>query len=1272
MDVLNVAFENCKFIRATTLSKNMGEFRAIQECDSSATIGYINWNKNWITFMDNMLQMKILQSDTRLLYVPTYIAKLTINSQKHLEWIHNKYTNEGKSTDLPVFNDQSTGIISCGGINIWGLTASSIARRKYLGSPVLESYKFVPNITSLTTEQSIRVTMQVILENTLAYKIKVVELVDDYSAKGGKYLTPVILSVLEDQPLIQPCVKILSKTPLDVTIEVEDKELSSESDCSLVIGTSILGRSEVKKGFILSRESLNFDMSTTNHLPIEVITVHKTETDYLILFQNCPSLKKCIRFPISSSNNFSWVPALKDIIEKKVNDDIVIYSENEPNSGILGLINCLRREPNGQNIRCVFVMDKDTKVQPDNSNYTAQLKKCMAINVFKNGQWGTYRHLLLHECDDVESEHCFANVTVRGDLSSLRWVQGPLRHDQVITPENKLTYIYYAALNFRDIMTALGKIDVDIISQDRKEQECVQGLEFSGRDERGNRLMGIVNTGALSTLVLVDSTLTFKVPDAWSFQEAATVPVVYLTVLYALHTRGNLKHGETILIHSGTGGIGLAAIQLALHHGCTVFTTEMIFKGTKGRGVDMVLNSLAEDKLLASVRCLARGGRFIEIGKFDLANNNQLNLLLFKKNVSFQGVMLDMLFKESPRNKLILSQLMAEGIRSGAIKPLKRTIFKFNEVEQAFRFMASGKHMGKVLIQIRESENQLDSLPSIQKFHCIPRYLCDPDMVYMIIGGLGGFGLELADWLVLRGAKKLVLTSRSGISTGYQNYRIRLWQSYGTIVKISKSDITSRSGCQELIEESQELGPIDAVFNLAVVLNDSIFENQTPDSFNTAFAPKALATQYLDELTRKLCPSLRHFVIFSSVSCGRGNPGQTNYGMANSVMERICENRKRNGFPALTVQWGAVGEVGLVAEMKEESTELAIGGTLQQPISSCLRVLDGFLTQNDEVIVSSMVVAEKQGLGVADNIVDAVINVLGVTNIKTISIHSTMAELGMDSMTAVEIKQILERDFEVILNATEMRTMTLARLKEIQTEKIVNVQGTESNNLNAFGLETILRLIGNESESRLLHKRLDSKVDAKAVAPKLLLFPGIEGFFKVFEPLAVHLNAYTISVQYSYYNLNATVEYTAKSLLPIVVEYITKNQPFTILAYSYGVLIALEVVNLLESKDRLDLFVKITKDVSNITESYKRTLASGLYQRIKALKDYNPSYHKLKSKAKLYKARYESIQGLPEDYGLSQLIENPVEVKTFEGNHASVLTNELLVETINAFISEEH
>jgi len=208
--------------------------------------------------------------------------------------------------------------------------------------------------------------------------------------------------------------------------------------------------------------------------------------------------------------------------------------------------------------------------------------------------------------------------------------------------------------------------------------------------------------------------------------------------------------------------------------------------------------------------------------------------------------------------------------------------------------------------------------------------------------------------------------------------KIELWKSYGVnVLIITGADASSRKDCEFILNSAEKQGPVDAIFNLAVVLKDGICKNQTPESFEESFRGKAWSTKILDELSRKLCPQLRQFVVFSSVSCGKGNAGQTNYGMANSIMERICERRAAEGLPGLAIQWGAIGEVGLVAEWQDNNKELVIGGTLQQKVSSCLEKLENFLLQ-DRPVVSSMVVAEKRvGAYGAANVLEAVANIMG-------------------------------------------------------------------------------------------------------------------------------------------------------------------------------------------------------------------------------------------------------------------------------------------------------
>ena len=323
---------------------------------------------------------------------------------------------------------------------------------------------------------------------------------------------------------------------------------------------------------------------------------------------------------------------------------------------------------------------------------------------------------------------------------------------------------------------------------------------------------------------------------------------------------------------------------------------------------------------------------------------------------TFHGILLDSLYEQQSKctpllksHKRKVRELIDNGIKDGTVRPLKRTVFDCSEVESAFRFMASGKHIGKVVLKIRDENN--DNV--LLRFASISRTVFKPNKSYIIIGGLGGFGLELCNWMIIRGAQNIVLTSRSGITTPYQKFRIKYFKELGINVKICTKDVSDMESALDLIKSSSNMGSaqgVGGIFNLAMVLYDGLFENQTTEQFKKVFAPKAQVTHNMDILTRELCPELDYFVCFSSVSSGRGNAGQTNYGFANSVMERICEERRDCGLHGLAVQWGAIGDVGVVGE--NMGNDVVIAGTLPQRMPSCLATLDSILQLKYPVITS--------------------------------------------------------------------------------------------------------------------------------------------------------------------------------------------------------------------------------------------------------------------------------------------------------------------------------
>ena len=346
------------------------------------------------------------------------------------------------------------------------------------------------------------------------------------------------------------------------------------------------------------------------------------------------------------------------------------------------------------------------------------------------------------------------------------------------------------------------------------------------------------------------------------------------------------------MIHSGAGGIGQAAINICQYYGCDVFVTvgtedkkkflmkefnvpenriyssrDIQFKYrikeiTKGKGVDIVINSLTGDKLEASYEVVADCGRFIEIGKYDLQMNKQLGMFSFLRDISFIGVSAD--------RKLFLDRdfmqrfknWIKDNATTGMIKPFTRTIFKAEEAEKAFRYMTTGKHIGKIILKMREEENMkvvVKGYTPSQMLKATTKTYFDEKKVYIITGGLGGFGLELLHWMLHLGARKFVLTSRRGIKSKYQKFvldRLRSLgvnlQMYTSEVVVSTHNSNTIEGAKGLIEEANKMGPIGGIFHLALVLNDCLIENQEIKEFNETVDSKVKTFENLDKITRDL------------------------------------------------------------------------------------------------------------------------------------------------------------------------------------------------------------------------------------------------------------------------------------------------------------------------------------------------------------------------------------------------------------------------------------
>nr|QMX41630.1 fatty acid synthase FAS2 [Dioryctria abietella] len=818
-------------------------FRGVKISDARGTVGELLWRDNWISFTDTLLQFGIISTDTRELCLPTRIQRVLIDPAAHQRALD--ALGDQDAPALVVRRCRETDVTVSGGLELRGVKTSLAPRRiNPQAPPKLEKYVFLPydnasvgtEDTSRSKRDALTVCLQLLLENAGTLRLKMTEAALDRPAEA--LLSPLAVQALEAEPQVRVEASVAAGANAnnytaalqEYGVKVTNKnasEAAPDSDCQLVLAADVLARhgaavlarlaSALAPGGLLLLEEPRgaLDAAAADLLARAGLTLAARQVtatcEYVLLRPNPTVPKEHVVIDIGEDNEYKWVEPLRAAMKRAETEDIRIYVVSRAaDSGVLGLATCLRGEPGGRAVRVFLLPGARDAFAPAAKPYANQVAKDLVCNVLRAGVWGSYRHLLLDDSTEaqLQVEHAYVNTLTRGDLSSLRWIESPLRYagEQKWGPETELCSVYYAPLNFRDIMLATGKLPPDALPGKLAGQECILGLEFSGRSlSTGKRVMGMVAARGLATSVAADKGFLWEVPAKWTLEEAATVPVAYATAYYALTVRGRMRRGESVLIHAGTGGVGQAAIAIALHAGCTVFTTvgtadkraflhqrfpqlddanignsrdvsfeQLVLRRTRGRGVDLVLNSLAGDKLLASVRCLAEGGRFLEIGKLDLSDNTPLGMSIFLKNTTFHGILLDALFEATGEHpeKAAVCRCLSEGLASGAVRPLPATVYSDQQLEPAFRFMATGKHIGKVLLRVREQEAGSVTRPSTKLVSAIPRTYFHPAKTYVLVGGLGGFGLELGQWLIKRGATKLLFNSRSGVRTGYQTWCI--------------------------------------------------------------------------------------------------------------------------------------------------------------------------------------------------------------------------------------------------------------------------------------------------------------------------------------------------------------------------------------------------------------------------------------------------------------------------------------------------------------------
>lgn len=524
-----------------------------------------------------------------------------------------------------------------------------------------------------------------------------------------------------------------------------------------------------------------------------------------------------------------------------------------------------------------------------------------------------------------------------GLMDTLTFIEDDRMNDPLGETEIEVD-VKATGVNFKDIMAAMGLVEVSLIGQEASGIVTATGSAAS-RFKPGDRVT-LLWEGMHATKLRIDHRLAVHIPNSMSFEEAAALPMVHTTAYHALVNVAKLRPGQSVLIHAAAGGVGQAALQLAAHLGLVAYVTvgsedkrrllmekynvpeahifhsrdtsfaKAIKRVTGGRGVDCVLNSLSGELLRVSWTCLAPFGTFVEIGLRDITNNMRLDMRPFSRSTTFAFINIANFF--DPEGLDALGQILSDAFTLvhkgvlGTAHPL--TVYPVAELETAFRTMQQGKHRGKLVLSYGDNAQA----PVLCKAKDSLRL--SPDSTYLFVGGLGGLGRSLAREFVACGARHIAFISRSGDASAEAKATIQALTALGANVKAYRADVSEEAAFLSAMQQcATNLPPIGGVVQMAMMLRDTLFEKISYTDWTQPMRPKIQGTLNLHNYFSAARP-LDFFLICSSISGIFGYPGQTQYAAANTFQDALAHHRRRQGLKAVAVDLGIMRDVGILAE----------------------------------------------------------------------------------------------------------------------------------------------------------------------------------------------------------------------------------------------------------------------------------------------------------------------------------------------------------------------
>ena len=659
-----------------------------------------------------------------------------------------------------------------------------------------------------------------------------------------------------------------------------------------------------------------------------------------------------------------------------------------------------------------------------------------------------------------------------GNLSSIKSISTVI---PAIEDNEVLLEVTATALNFRDVMLALDMLPDQAVQSGIMQRSW--GMECAGRivkvGERvkdhtvGDRVVALA-PGSMKTLVAVSTEFTWSIPNDWTFQQAVGLPAAYVTAVSCLTHLPTDRPDNSVLIHSASGGVGLALINLLKQIGATIYATASstdrvrflknigvncvassrttgfatkILSLTEGKGVDMIINSLAGEQASANAQILKTGGVYVELGKHQSMQETHDSIRRSNPDARIQIVDIDKYWKNSPKQLSSVFHSTMERIKDGDYPVLPHTVFSARNADDAFRYMAEAKHIGKVVVEFGRRNTNTDFASVIS-----------PEATYLVAGGTRGFGFATVLWLSNIGARHIVVVGRNpNKSPKYLNL-VKKFEISGMTLETITADLADMEQLQaSLAEKMPKLPPIKGVFHCAMEIEDRMLTNLNINNCQTSMRTKILGAWNLHKVTEGL--ELDFFALYSSLTSLIGPSGQASYSASNAFLDSFAKYLRTKQIPAISVNWGAVSDYGYVADNQDKLIDsIDRFGITSLPAESMLMPLEGILGLRNcpQLVVSSggWVQRFSDSFRLDNNFKDfddsieqneksknsayppqhsdfeqivlsCFSRVLEIP-MSSIEPHESVLNLGVDSLLAVELSHLLRSEGNLDISATEL------------------------------------------------------------------------------------------------------------------------------------------------------------------------------------------------------------------------------------------------------------